>query len=105
MAFCLKSSCLSSDTSIINQLDLDDEAKECLLNHIARRLSPQKVKVRADIEVTCYTYEGVDAVKEALHAGLNKSTDEVTVKVRNSHQLMISMFAELKQRYRFHLYH
>ncbi|EDV23203.1 Eukaryotic translation initiation factor 2 subunit 1 [Trichoplax sp. H2] len=70
-----------SDTSIVDQLDLDDDVKECLINHIARRLSPQKVKVRADIEVTCYTYEGVEAVKAALHAGLEKSTTEVPIKI------------------------
>jgi len=34
-----------------------------------------------DIEVACYGYEGVDAVKEALKCGLNMSTEEMPIKV------------------------
>jgi translation initiation factor 2 subunit 1 len=37
-----------------------------------------------DIEVACYGYEGIDAVKEALRAGLNCSTETMPIKV--SHQ-------------------
>lgn len=34
-----------------------------------------------DVEVACYAYEGVDAVKTALRAGLNQSTEEMPIKV------------------------
>ncbi|QUC17312.1 uncharacterized protein UV8b_01553 [Ustilaginoidea virens] len=34
--------------------------------YITKRLTPQRTKVRADIEVTCFGYEGIDAVKTAL---------------------------------------
>ncbi|KYK59211.1 eukaryotic translation initiation factor 2 alpha subunit [Drechmeria coniospora] len=34
--------------------------------YISKRLTPQKTKIRADIEVTCFGYEGIDAVKAAL---------------------------------------
>lgn len=34
-----------------------------------------------DIEVACYGYEGIDAVKEALRAGLNCSTESMPIKV------------------------
>jgi len=52
-----------------------------LLNNIRRRLTPQAVKCRADVEVACYGYEGVDAVKAALREGLNASTEEMPVKI------------------------
>jgi translation initiation factor 2 subunit 1 len=42
------------------------ELKTDLLTYIKRRLAPQPVKIRADIEVTCFTYEGIDAIKAAL---------------------------------------
>ena len=35
-----------------------------------------------DIEVFCYGYEGIDAVKSALKAGLAQSTEDMPVKVR-----------------------
>lgn len=36
---------------------------------------PQAVKARADIEVSCYGYEGIDAVKSALQAGMGLSNE------------------------------
>ena len=40
-----------------------------LVNIIQKRLKPQPVKIRADIEVTCFSYEGIDAIKKSLKAG------------------------------------
>lgn len=37
-----------------------------------------------DIEVACYGYEGIDAVKDALRAGLNCSTEAMPIKVRST---------------------
>ena len=34
-----------------------------------------------DIEVACYGYEGIDAVKMALRAGLNQSTEDMPIKI------------------------
>lgn len=60
---------------------MDDNTKEVLLNNIKRKLTSQAVKVRADIECACYGYEGIDAVKAALKAGLDLSTDELPIKI------------------------
>lgn len=38
----------------------------------------------SDIEVACYGYEGIDAVKDALRAGLGCSTENMPIKVRLS---------------------
>lgn len=53
-----------------------------ILTQISRKLTPNPVKVRADIDVTCFGYEGVDAVKAALSAGEKLNTEEVPVKVK-----------------------
>ena len=45
-------------------------------------MMPQAVKVRSDIEVSCYGYEGIDAIKEALRQGVVLSTEELPIKVR-----------------------
>jgi hypothetical protein len=69
------------DPSILAECGLDDETKEVLLNNIKRKLTSQAVKIRADIEVACYGYEGIDAVKTALKAGLACSTEELPIKI------------------------
>ena len=33
------------------------------------------------MEVACYNYEGIDAVKNALRAGLEMSTEDMPIKV------------------------
>ncbi|KAF9788446.1 eukaryotic translation initiation factor 2 subunit alpha [Thelephora terrestris] len=49
---------------------------------IARRLTPQAIKLRADIELTCYTPSGIDAIKKALRAGEKQSNDTVPIKAK-----------------------
>jgi len=53
-----------------------------LMQTIARRLTPQPIKLRADIELTCYTPAGIDAIKKALRAGENQSTEAVPIKAK-----------------------
>lgn len=69
------------DPSILAECGLDEPTKEVLLNNIKRKLTSQAVKIRADVEVACYGYEGIDAVKTALKAGLALSTDELPIKI------------------------
>lgn len=53
------------------------------MTQIRRRLTPQAVKVRADFEVTCFSYEGIDAIKAALFAGeAAGSTPDLAVQIR-----------------------
>jgi hypothetical protein len=49
---------------------------------IARRLTPQPIKLRADIELTCYTPSGIEAIKKALKAGEKSSTEAVPIKAK-----------------------
>ncbi|KAI1176634.1 mitochondrial carrier [Nemania sp. FL0916] len=59
-----------------------DAVAEELKSYIGKRLTPQPTKVRADIEVTCFQYEGIDAVKTALRTAEARNTEENQVKVR-----------------------
>lgn len=70
-----------TNPEILDELDIDDETKRVLAENIKRRLTPQAVKIRADIEVACYDYEGIDAVKNSLKAGLNLSTEDMPIKI------------------------
>ncbi|KAF8580947.1 hypothetical protein K439DRAFT_1414814 [Ramaria rubella] len=49
---------------------------------IARRLTPQPIKLRADIQLTCYQPAGIDAIKKALRAGEKVSTETVPIRAK-----------------------
>lgn len=53
-----------------------------LMSTIARRLTPQPIKLRADIELTCYTPAGIDAIKKALRAGEKESNEAVPIRAK-----------------------
>lgn len=69
------------DPSVLNECGLDEKTKDVLLANIKRKLTSQAVKIRADIECACYGYEGIDAVRAALKAGLALSTVEMPIKI------------------------
>lgn len=80
MFFCCSEA--EEGTDIFADLEVDEDVKSALITYIKRRLAPQPVKIRADIEVTCFTYEGIDAIKEALAEGEARGTAEAPVKIK-----------------------
>jgi translation initiation factor 2 subunit 1 len=66
---------------LLDECELDEKTKEVLHNEIKRRLMPQAVKIRADFEVSCFSYEGIDAIKKAIRAGLAHSTEELPIQI------------------------
>jgi translation initiation factor 2 subunit 1 len=66
---------------IFEDIDIPQDLKDELKSYILRRLAPQQVKIRSDIEVSCFTYEGIDAIREALFAGMEQSTDNMKIKI------------------------
>jgi len=61
---------------------LDAVAHKCLLDQIKRKLTPQPVKIRCDLEVTCFTYEGIDAIQAALMVAMDMTSDVVPIQIR-----------------------
>lgn len=72
----------SEPEKIFGPLSIDSDTLADLRSVIARRLTPKPVKVRADIEVKCFAYAGIEAVRRALSAGEDVSTDDVPIKIR-----------------------
>jgi len=60
----------------------NEVVREELVSYISKKLTPHPTKVRADVEVTCFKYDGIDAVKEALRKAEAKNTPETYVKVK-----------------------
>lgn len=72
-----------SNTEVWNDVTFPSDAvAEELKSYIEKRLTPQATKVRADVEVTCFGYEGIDAVKTALRTAESRNTEQTQVKVR-----------------------
>ncbi|KAJ3414828.1 hypothetical protein HDV05_005985 [Chytridiales sp. JEL 0842] len=72
---------VSDPDRVFEGMNVSEEIRRELILNIRRRLTPQAIKIRADIEVTCFSYEGIDAVKAALAAGEAMSTPEVPIKI------------------------
>merc|ERR1711971_1259980 len=70
-----------ADPTLLNSLDLDENTKAVLVENIQRKLTQQAVKIRADFECSCFTYEGIDAVKEALRAGIAAGNPEIPIRI------------------------
>lgn len=70
-----------NEPSLLDECELDEETKSVLLTQIQRKLQSQAVKIRADIEVSCFEYEGIDAVKAALREGIGYSTEAIPIKI------------------------
>jgi len=73
---------ITEHEKVFESLEISPEICEELLNNIKRRLTPQPIKIRADIEVTCFGYDGIDAIKSALKAGEACEIEEIQIKVK-----------------------
>lgn len=72
-----------TNPDVWNEIEFPSEAvKKELQQYISKKLTPHPTKVRADIEVTCFGYEGIDAVKEALRTAEANNTPENQIKVK-----------------------
>ena len=71
---------LAGNHSILDNLKVDQKIKDELMNILKEKLVPQPVKIRADFKLTCYTFEGIEAIKEALLNGEKKGTEKIPIK-------------------------
>lgn len=53
-----------------------------ITQYISKKLTPSPTKVRADIEVTCFGYDGIDAVKDALRMAELSNTADSQIRVK-----------------------
>jgi len=56
--------------------------RDGLLKNIKRRMTPQPLKIRADVELTCFQYDGVEHLKAAIRAAEALSTEDCPIKVK-----------------------
>jgi translation initiation factor 2 subunit 1 len=68
--------------AILRDLDMSPEERADLIHHISQKMTPQPLKIRADIQVTCFTYEGVEAIRSALLAAQGLSSEAIPIRVQ-----------------------
>jgi translation initiation factor 2 subunit 1 len=71
---------LNDEDAVFSKLDIDANTRKELMEILKTRMVPQPVKIRADFKLTCYKFEGIDAIKAALLEGEKLSTPEISIK-------------------------
>lgn len=56
--------------------------KDALLKNVRRRLTPQPLKVRADVELTCFAFDGVLHIQSAMRAAAAAGTEACPVSMK-----------------------
>lgn len=77
------------DYSLLDKYKIEPvELKEKFLETLRHRLTSKVMKYDCEIDLTCFTFEGVDAIKSSLKAGLeiNKELEEELSKQKDTPQ-------------------
>jgi translation initiation factor 2 subunit 1 len=61
---------------------MTEEVQDALIKNIRRRMTPQPLKIRADIELKCFQFDGVLHIKEAMRKAEAAGTEECPVKIK-----------------------
>ncbi|KAK9068063.1 hypothetical protein SSX86_012174 [Deinandra increscens subsp. villosa] len=61
---------------------LTEEVKDALVKNIRRRMTPQPLKIRADIEMKCFQFDGVLHIKEAMRKAEAAGNHDCPVKIK-----------------------
>lgn len=58
--------CLTDPEVVFSKINITEEQKECLLSNINKKMAAAPIKIRTRFNLQCYTYDGIDAIREAL---------------------------------------
>ncbi|KAF8364650.1 hypothetical protein HHK36_033328 [Tetracentron sinense] len=61
---------------------MSEEVKDALIKNIKRRMTPQPLKIRADIEMKCFQFDGVLHIKEAMRKAEAAGNNDCPVKIK-----------------------
>ncbi|XP_030936490.1 eukaryotic translation initiation factor 2 subunit alpha homolog [Quercus lobata] len=61
---------------------LSEEVKDSLIKNMRRRMTPQPLKIRADIEMKCFQFDGVLHIKDAMRKAEAAGNDDCPVKIK-----------------------
>ncbi|CEG67337.1 Putative Eukaryotic translation initiation factor 2 subunit alpha [Rhizopus microsporus] len=67
--------------AVFGGMNVSEDILNELLSIIKHKMTPQPVKIRAQLDIRCTGIDGVNAIKEALKAGEKVGSEEVPVKI------------------------
>ncbi|KAM0787943.1 hypothetical protein ACM66B_006148 [Microbotryomycetes sp. NB124-2] len=73
---------IAEPDTVFGELTIPADVYEELRANIARRLTPHPVKIRADLELSNFSYDGILTIQQALAAGESLSTEDIAIKIR-----------------------
>lgn len=57
---------LSDPDLVFSKITISDKSREELLRNINKKMASTPIKLRARFNLQCYTYEGIEAIRESL---------------------------------------
>ncbi len=73
---------ISEPENVLGKLNIDKQTKEDFIELLKIKMIPEPVKIRADFKLTCYKFQGIDAIRAALMEGEKLSTNDIQIKVK-----------------------
>jgi len=67
---------LTEPELVFSKIDITEEQKNTLLTNIHKKMAANPLKIRTRFNLQCYTYDGIDAIKEALIEAKKKVCDD-----------------------------
>lgn len=58
--------CLTESELVFSKIEITEEQKVALLCNIHKKMAATPLKIRSLFNIKCYTYEGIDAIKQSL---------------------------------------
>jgi translation initiation factor 2 subunit 1 len=58
--------CLTDPERVFPKLTITEEQKTALLFNITKKMAAAPIKLRSRFNLQCYTYEGIEAIRESL---------------------------------------
>jgi translation initiation factor 2 subunit 1 len=68
--------CLTDQDLVFSKITITEEQKKALLASIYKKMAAAPQKLRTTFNLHCYTYEGIEAIKESLLAAKAQTSDE-----------------------------
>jgi len=67
---------LTEPDVVLGKLNIDKPEREALLVNIHKKMAASPVKLRSIFNLKCYTFEGIDAIRDSLLEARAKTSDE-----------------------------